>query len=419
MSTKALNKRKAEILNQQELMLKRAVESKIQLSETEHEQFKNFTKELDDINENITRFEAIAKGKLEVGTPSSSAVITDNSATRKFRAMGDYRNPTFLNSDYAQGFWKALSQGPNARTAMDQFYNASLGELGSTAAGGALVPIETDPSIPNLAIVECSARGLSRVITTEMDINVPYQAAKTVAAVKAESNSGGQNSFAENDPTFATTKLSAYMIGGKVTASWELLQDAKAASQFISADLARAITVEEEYLFINGSGSSQPQGYLGNAATPTGTHITAGAGTLGINPILETMGSLNRAYYKNASWLWNRQEAVRLLEAQLAASQYQTYFTFNPDGSWRLLGFQMEFSTEIPTYSASPVTTGAVFFGDFNSFAVIGDRGDSNIKVKVLDQVNAVQGQTVILGYRRVDQRIVLQEAVQQLTING
>jgi HK97 family phage major capsid protein len=79
----------------------------------------------------------------------------------------------------------------------------------------------------------------------------------------------------------------------------------------------------------------------------------------------------------------------------------------------------MEFSAEIPLYVASPATNGAVLFGDFASFAVIGDRGDSNIKIKVLDQVAALNGQTVIVGYRRVDQRVVLQEAVYQLNLNG
>jgi HK97 family phage major capsid protein len=58
-------------------------------------------------------------------------------------------------------------------------------------------------------------------------------------------------------------------------------------------------------------------------------------------------------------------------------------------------------------------------FGDFGSFATIGDRGDSNIRLKVLDQVAALNGQTVILGYRRSDQRVLLAEAVVQLNTNG
>lgn len=183
--------------------------------------------------------------------------------------------------------------------------------------------------------------------------------------------------------------------------------------------MARAIRVAEETAFISGSGTGQPQGYLGNATTAVGATITAGAGALSINNILDTMGTLNRAYYNNATWLVNRQEAVRLFKAQLAANQYQTFFTFDTDGAWRLLGFPMEFSAALPVYNGSPVTNGAWLFGDFASFAVIGDRGDSSIKIKVLDQVAALNGQTVILGYRRVDQRVILQEAVIQLNTNA
>ena len=252
-----------------------------------------------------------------------------------------------------------------------------------------------------------------------MDINVPYQATKSTAALKTESTSSGTNAFATNAPTFATTKLSAFMLGDSVYASWELLQDAKAASAFITADLARAIRAKEENYFVNGSGSSQPQGYLTNATTATGVDVTAGAATLAVNPLLDTMSTLNRAYYSKAKWLVNRQEFNRLLKKQLAANQVQTFVTWDADGQARCFGYPVEFSAEMSVYVASPSTQGNWLFGDFASFAVIGDRGDSNIKIKVLDQVAALNGQTVILGYRRVDQRIVLQEAVVQLNTTG
>ena len=427
MDTKALNKRKADLLNQQESMLKRATEAKVAFSAVEDEQFNNLNKELDEINTNITRFQAIAKGKLEVGTPSSSAVITDP-ATKKFYALGGTRasdgrhvigNGSALDSSKVdtKAFWHSL----RSKQSFDQYciQNAALGEGGTTADGSALVPIETDPSIPNLMIVECSARQLSKVITTEMNINIPYQSAKSVAAIKAESNNSSTNAFGTSVPQFATTELQAYMIGNSIYASWELLQDAKAASQFISEELARAITVEEEYLFVNGSGNSQPQGYLGNATTATGVDAGSGTATLAINPIFDTVSTLNARYYNNAKWLVNRQEFNRLLKKQVAASQYQTYVTWDANGDARLLGYPVLFSAEMPVYSASPSTTGAWLFGDFNAFAVIGDRGDSNIKIKVLDQVAALNGQTVILGYRRADQRIVLTEAVVELQTNG
>ncbi len=418
MDSKILNKRKAEILDQQELLLKKATESKVALTATEETQFENYNKELDDINKSIARFSALGKGRAEVGVPSASAVVAPTASEKKFYAMGGYRTPTTVPGEYAENFWNALKSGKHGFEAF-AFQNAALGEGGTAADGSALVPIQTDPSIPNLAIVECSARGLSRVITTSMNLNLPYQSAKATAAIKAESNNSGTNAFGTTVPNFATTELQAYVVGDSMYASWELLQDSKACADFLTQELARIIRVEEEYLFINGTGSSQPQGYLGNFTTATGTSITAGAATLGINPILDTLGSLNAAYYGNATWLVNRQEAIRLYKAQVASSQFQTYFQFDPDGTWRLLGYPMKFSAEMPVYVASPATNGAWLFGDFNAGAVIGDRGDSNIRIKVLDQVAALNGQTVILGYRRVDQRVILSEAVMQLNTNG
>ncbi len=79
----------------------------------------------------------------------------------------------------------------------------------------------------------------------------------------------------------------------------------------------------------------------------------------------------------------------------------------------------MKFSTVMPVYVASPATTGAVLFGNFAAGWTIGDHGDSNIRVKVLDQVAALNGQTIVLGYRRTDQRCRIQESVQLLNTNA
>lgn len=412
-----LNTRKSEIVNVQSDMLKKQSESKLKFTDAEEAQYTNFDNELKDISITLGRLSNVENAKGELGTSVNSPVISDKNTNSKFWAMGGYKKATVLpasvNEDYIKNFWASLKTVEDQQRFLIQ--NAVLGEGGSTAAGGALVPIATDPSIPAMAIEETVARQLSRTIETEADMNLPYQAAKTTAALKAESNSSGANPFAEGDPTFATTKLSAYTLGGKVTASWELLRDSKAASQFITADLQRAIRVKEENLFVSGSGSGQPQGYLGNGTTATGSSISNGAATLGINPIIDTMGSLNKAYYNNAKWLVARPEFNRLLKAQIAASQYQTFVTFDPDGTARLFGYEVAFSAEMPVYVASPEANGAWMFGDFAAFATIGDRGGSNIYVRVLNELLALSGQTVIMGYRYTDQRIILAEAVVEL----
>jgi HK97 family phage major capsid protein len=396
MDIKSLNARKKELLDQQEQMLNRASESKVAFTTSEEEQFSNFSKELDSLNVNIARLDSIEKGKREVGQPSNMVVVPEFKANAK-----KFRNCT---AEYADAFWKSLSTR--------NFTNAALGEGGTVADGSYLVPSQTDPTIPNLAAIEASARKLSRVITTEMDIKLPYQASKTVAALKAESNNSGSDAFATNVPTFNTTTLTAYMAGDSVSVSWELMQDVKALSQFLTADLNRAVYNYEEGMFINGNGSGQPLGYL-DGATSFATEA------LNIGNILDLVASVKNAYYANASFLFNRQEFHRLYKSQIATSQFQTFVTYDANGQARLLGFPVTFSSVMPTYVASPATSGAVLFGDFNAFAVIGDRGSSDIRIKVLDQIAALNGQTVVLGYRRTDQRVVLQEAVSLLNTNS
>jgi HK97 family phage major capsid protein len=390
-----LNARKKAILDQQEQILNTASEAKVQLTAAQNETFETLTRELDATNSSITRYETIDKGKREVSAPANQIVIP---------SVGERTKYSNCTAEYASAFWKGLSTR--------NFTNAAaLGEGGTPADGSFLVPAMTDPSIPALAVIEASARRLSRVITTQMDIKLPFQASKSVAAAKAESNSGGTNAFATNVPTFGTTTLSAFTAGNSVPVSWELLQDVKALSQFLTADLNRAVFNYEEAKFIGGSGTNEPQGYL-TGATQFET------APLNINAILDLESALKAAYYGNASFLFNRSEFNRLRKAQLAENQFQSYIT-NVGTQFYLDGFPVQFSSAMPAFVASPATSGAVLFGDFSAGFTIGDRISSDIFIKVLDQPAALNGQTIVMGWRRTDQRCILQEAVQLLTTNA
>ena len=407
MDSKSLNLRKKEILNAQQELLTKATAEKGQFTAAEDEMFSNWTKELDAINTNLTRVAAIDKGLLEVAQPANQIVVPEfKGATKKFANC---------TSEYATAFWAQFSDknGHGLGLRNGTFQMAALGEGGTAADGSYLVPSQTDPSIPNLAVIEASARKLSRVIQTETDIKLPYQSAKTVATAKAESTNSGVNAFGTAVPSFLTTTLTAYMAGNSVAVSWELMQDVKALSQFLTADLNRAVFNYEENKFINGvGGSTEPLGYL-NGATAFATEA------LTINNVLDLIAALHAAYYPGASFLLNRQEFHRLYKAQIAASQFQQYITYDPNGQARLLGFPVNFSSAMPTYVLSPAASSAVLFGDFSAGWVIGDRGDSQIRVKILDQVAALNGQTIVLGYRRTDQKCTLQESVQLLTTNA
>jgi HK97 family phage major capsid protein len=390
MDSTILNKRKAELLDQQTLMLNQAQESKTALTASQEEQFSNATAEIDSIDKTLTRMAAIAKSKSEVNLPTSDVFVDAKPSKKDFSA------------EYKSAFWNYFKN--------PAILNANLGE-GGTTDGGYLVPSRTDPAIPALAVIEASARKLSMVISTDMDLKLPYQATKTTAAAKAESRTSNVP-FAGTAPTFGTTTLSAYMAGVQVGVTWELLQDVGALEAFVTADIARGMYNYEENAFINGNGTGIALGYL-NGAT------TANSAALSINAVLDLTAALRQAYYANASFLANRSTIVNLYKAQIAASQFQQYITYDNEGNCRLLGFPVAFSSQMPVYAVSPSVSGALLFGDFAAGWVIGDRGGPALRAKVLDQVAAVNGATIILGWRRTDQRCRIQEAVQMMTITG
>jgi len=399
MDSKILNTRKSELLASQELMLNQATEAKVKLTDAQEAQFTAATAEITSIDQTIARMKAITAGKLEVGAPTTEVFVP------KAEKVGKQ----VLSAEYCAAFWNALKTR--------NFTNAALAESTATSAndGSYLVPTQTDPTIPALAVIEASARKLSLVIPTEMDIKLPYQSAKSVATAKAETytnSSTGFNAFGTSVPTFGTVTLSAFMAGNSIQVSWELLQDVGALAAFVTADLQRAVFNYEENYFINGNGSGQPMGYL-NGAT------AANSASLSINAVLDLTGDLKQAYYAGAKFLMHRQTLIALVKAQIATSQFQTFVTWDADGSARLLGYPVQFSSDMPVYSASPSVSGAICFGDFSQGWVIGDRGGSAIRVKVLDQVAALQGATILQGYRRTDQRCRIQEAVQIMTVTG
>jgi HK97 family phage major capsid protein len=404
MDTVQLYKRKSELLAQQELVLNQCQEAHTKLTDVQEAAFTSATAEIKDIDQTIARMDTITRTKAEIMLPTSEVFVpTEHNSTPKFSA------------EYRKAFWNYFRDPKNPSAIL----NANLGEGANgsggygTTDGGYLVPTRTDPTIANLAGIEASARKLSMVVTTDMDIKLPYQATKTIAAAKAESRTSN-NPFAGTAPSFGTTTLTAYMAGVQIGVTWELLQDVGLLESFLVADANRSMVNYEENAFVVGGsdGATSPLGYLEGATA-------ALSGATSINNVLALTGSLREAYFANAKFLAARQTVINIYKAQIAASQFQQYITYDADGSCRLLGYPVLFSSAMPVVATSPATSGALLFGDFAAGWVIGDRGGSALRAKVLDQVQAVNGATILLFWRRTDQRCRIQEAVQLLTLTS
>ena len=312
-----------------------------------------------------------------------------------------------LSEDYAHDFYEYVSSN-------GQRVGAALYE-GSNSAGGYTVPSMVDEQIVPLAPTDRGVRALATVIPTVMDIKLPRQLTISTAALKSEGTGSGSNLFAESDPTLDQFTLSAFMAGLTHTISWELAQDVPSFQQFAVGDMLLGQSIFEENLYVNGTGTGQAQGLIGNTGAGI-TGVVAGSDSYAselLNATFSVMGTLKTMYHQNASWLMSRATSVVIRLAQKQANLFEPVFV-RTGGKDYLHGYPVEYSTALPGVGAASTP---VLFGDFKLGYVIGDRGGSGINVKILDQPKATEGLLVFLAYRRTDGRVRRSEAIQAISL--
>jgi len=312
-----------------------------------------------------------------------------------------------LSEDYSHDFYEYVSSN-------GQRVGAALYE-GSNSAGGYTVPSMVDEQIVPLAPTDRGVRALATVIPTVMDLKLPRQLTISTAALKSEGTGSGANLFQESSPTLDQFTLSAFMAGLLHQVSWELAQDVPAFQQFAVGDMLLGQSIFEENLYVNGTGTGQAQGLIGNTGAGI-TGVVAGSDSYAselLNATFNVMGTLKTMYHQNASWLMSRATSVTIRLAQKQANLFEPVFV-RTGGKDYLHGYPVEYSTALPAVGAASTP---VLFGDFKLGYVIGDRGGSGINVKILDQPKATEGLIVFLAYRRTDGRVRRSEAIQAISL--
>jgi HK97 family phage major capsid protein len=173
----------------------------------------------------------------------------------------------------------------------------------------------------------------------------------------------------------------------------------------------------EENLFVNGTGTGQAQGLIGNTGAGV-TGVLVGTDNYAselLSATFDVLGRLNAAYHPGASWLMARATGVAIRKAQMQANLFAPVWT-RENGRDFLHGYPVTFSGYMPAIAAGNTT---VLFGDFKQGYIIGDRGGSGINVKILDQPKATEGQLILLAYRRTDGRVRRSEAIQAITLHS
>jgi HK97 family phage major capsid protein len=328
--------------------------------------------------------------------PNQVALLGGREGGRKFEKHPGMK----LSDQYPDAFFSYIASGGKQM-------EAALYE-GSDSGGGYAVPITVADQIVPLAPQEMAVRQLSMVIPTSMDIKVPRKGAFGTAHTKAENAV-----FVEGDPTLEQFTLSAYMNGDMETCSWELAQDVPTFQAFVVDDGIIATQMLEEELYVNGTGTGQAQGLIGNVGAGV-TEEPDGLGNLiSISGTLDLTGTLNAIYHPGAAWLMTRPSSIIIRKAQVQANLFEPVWTRTGAQDY-LHGYPVQYSASMPVAARGACP---VLFGDFKRGYVIGDRGGSGINVKILDQPLAIQGQIVFLFYRRTDGRVRRAEAIQSYNI--
>lgn len=293
----------------------------------------------------------------------------------------------------------------------------------SGAAGGYAVSVPTSDLIVPLALPDLGIFDASYVIPTSTAVKIPQQTAFGSSAIKSEST-GTLATFGGSDPTLGQIELDAYMVGALRVASWELLQDVPTFQQFIVEDLLKGQRILEGSMLATGTGSSQPTGVFGNTGTGTGSAYelvgtaSTDAQTL-LNSLFDVTATLKGFYQANASWVMSRATGLAIRKAQMQTNLFDPIVKVDPDGTERILGKPVFYDVNAPALpSATSSGVIPILFGDFKQGYIIGVRGGAGINVKILDQPYAPQGQLGILAYRRLDAKVRLSEAIQQVKIS-
>lgn len=307
---------------------------------------------------------------------------------------------------YARAFGKALAGLP--LTPEEQ---ATVTTVGTTTDGGYMVPVQLDPTI--ILTSDGQVNPLRRIGTTRQ-INVGNTLQLITSA--GVSASYGTETVARTPTAPVVGRPAITVVEGSV-----LIDFSFAAGEDIpnlSAQLAPLIQDAKDALeadkFVNGTGSTEPEGVL------YGISSTYNVGTTGDGLDLDDFGvitnRLGDRWEPRASWLAHRAiytEAERLDRAGGGGDRYRPLVAGAPR---ELLGY--------PRYNASSMesdfTTAAnriAIFGDFGQFVIVDKIG---LSVELIPHMVNTDGKVVgrgLLARFRNSSAVVVDSAFRVLTV--
>lgn len=333
-----------------------------------------------------------------ISDPAHLKPIPENTKTGKITESPEYKN----------AFFKAVREGKNALNSEERKLFQNVMSAGVDTAGGYLVmPVELENSIKTVLGQTVAMRRLATVISTTADRKIPLATSFGAASWIDENGV-----YPKVDDGYEVKILGSHKAGKIILVSRELLNDSEFDLQsLISNSFGRAFAEAEEAAYISGDGNDKPTGVLVDAQTGI---TTASATVLTSDELLDLFYSLKAGYRQNASFLINdsTEKVIRKLKnATTGDYMWQPGLTIGQPNT--LLGRPVETSDSMPTIAAAAKI---IAFGDFKQYMI---KDTTGMRMQVLDQLYAENGQVGFQGDERTDGKLIVAEAVKLLKMKA
>ena len=319
---------------------------------------------------------------------------------------GENREKSGRASDeYREAFWTAMRIGNTGVT--PEIRNAL--EVGTDSEGGYLVPEEFERTLIMALDENNIFRKFAKKITTGGDRLIPTLETRGTASWIDE-----EAAYTESDVSFGQKTLGAYKLATLIKISDELLADsAFNMSAFIASEFGRRMGRAEEEAFFTGNGTNKPTGIL-DATNGAAAGVTAAAANaITFNEIIDLYHSLKSPYRPKAIFIVNDDTVKNLRKIKDQNDQYVWQPSVSAGTPDMLLGHAVYTSEFMPKMAAG---NAAMLFGDLSNYW-IADRGAYSFKR--LNELYAATGQVGFRGSKRVDGKLILNEAVKTLKMKA
>jgi HK97 family phage major capsid protein len=351
-------------------IMDRAVAEKRGPSAEEQESVDRAFADIDNLDKLITTWQdetriesedAAARAEYEKFVRPEFLAARDSNADDEFDAFLRGQGPRAMDIDLrpVAAEKRAVRSGAYGREFRDL-------TVGVAAGGGNTVPTSFVRALYDYLEVYSGMRRTNATIVTTSSgeaLDFPKVVAGGTATLVEEGSA-----IAEADPGFGKMTLNAYKYGQLLQITSELASDTGVdLVGFAARDFGRALGRVTDNQYVNGTGSSAPQGVL----KAIGTAVTGGTGVVGVptfGNLIDMVYGVNEEYRANgAQWLMRDATAGTIRKITDVDGQFLWQPSTQVGTPDRLLGFPV---VTDPFVAATGTGVVSIAFGDFSTFYI-------------------------------------------------